>query len=65
MKTYVYVDAFNLYFGSLKHTPYKWLDISRLCALLLPKHQIDRIKYFQFPDTMPGKKGIITKPEGW
>jgi hypothetical protein len=40
MKTYVYVDAFNLYFGSLKHTPHKWLDLSRLCDLLLPKHQI-------------------------
>ena len=22
----VYVDGFNLYYGSLKRTPYKWLD---------------------------------------
>lgn len=28
MKTYVYVDAFNLYFGCVKGTPYKWLDLA-------------------------------------
>lgn len=46
MKTYVYVDAFNLYFGCVKNIPYKWLDLSKLCAILLPQHQIERIKYF-------------------
>lgn len=46
MKTYVYVDAFNLYFGCVKGTAYKWLDIARLCALMLPNHRIERIKYF-------------------
>lgn len=46
MKTFVYVDAFNLYFGCVKDTPYKWLDMARLCALMLPKHEIERIKYF-------------------
>ena len=29
-----------------KNTPYKWLDLSKLCAILLPQHQIERIKYF-------------------
>jgi len=46
MKTYVYIDAFNLYYGCVKHTPYKWLDLSKLCAILLPQHRIERIKYF-------------------
>lgn len=46
MKTYVYVDAFNLYFGCCKGTPFKWLDVSRLCQLKLPGHQIEKIKYF-------------------
>ncbi len=44
--TIVYIDAFNLYYGAVKGTPYKWLDLNRLCALLLPAHRIDRIKYF-------------------
>ena len=40
MKTIVYVDGFNLYYGAVKGTPYKWLDIARLCQSLLPKSQI-------------------------
>ena len=46
MKTFVYVDGFNLYYGCLKNTPYKWLNIHRLSRLLLPKDQIVGIKYF-------------------
>jgi len=45
MKTYVYIDAFNLYFGCVKGTPYKWLDLSKLCAILLPYNQIEGIRY--------------------
>ena len=46
MKTNVYIDGFNLFYGALKGTPYKWLDIAALCQHLLPKNQIHRIKYF-------------------
>jgi len=46
MKTNVYVDGFNLYYGCLKNTPYRWLDLSKLCQLLLPKDNIHQIKYF-------------------
>lgn len=46
MKTNVYVDGFNLYYGAVRGTPYKWLDLRKLCALLLPKSEIHRIRYF-------------------
>src|SRR6266849_338182 len=46
MKTYVFVDGFNLYYGAVKGTPFRWLDIRKLCQLLLPKHEIACIKYF-------------------
>lgn len=46
MRTNVYIDGFNLYYGCLKGTPYRWLDVRKLCELLLPKHQIHRIRYF-------------------
>jgi uncharacterized LabA/DUF88 family protein len=46
MDTFIYVDGFNLYYGAVKDTPYKWLDISKLCNLLLPKSNIVKIKYF-------------------
>lgn len=46
MRTIVYVDAFNLYYGCLKRTPYRWLNIQKLCELLLPKNDIQAVKYF-------------------
>lgn len=48
MQTYIYIDGFNLYYGALKDTPYKWLNLDALCRHLLPshRHQIERIKYF-------------------
>jgi hypothetical protein len=46
MKARVRVDGLNLYYGCLKGTPCRWLDIHRLCTLLLPRHQIARVKYF-------------------
>jgi hypothetical protein len=44
--TNVYVDGFNLYYGSLRGTSYKWLDLGSLCNKLLPDNQIHRIRYF-------------------
>lgn len=44
--TNVYVDAFNLYYGCLKGTPHRWLDLGALCARLLPRDRINRIRYF-------------------
>ncbi len=46
MRTRVYVDGFNLYYGCLKNSPYKWLNVEALFAGLLPRNQIDRIHYF-------------------
>lgn len=46
MKVNVYVDGFNLYYGAVKGTPYRWLDLHKLCSLLMPKDQIHRIRYF-------------------
>jgi hypothetical protein len=57
MKVNVYIDGFNLYYGALKNTPYKWLDISKLCSSLLHNHDIQKIKYFTAPmKTRPGDK---------
>lgn len=46
-KTIVYVDGFNLYYGSLRKTPYKWLDLNLLFNKILGEHNtIIEIKYF-------------------
>ncbi|MEX2492739.1 MAG: NYN domain-containing protein [Nitrospirales bacterium] len=46
IRTNVYIDGFNLYYGATKDTPYKWLDLLQLCQRLLPHDYINEIKYF-------------------
>lgn len=45
-RTNVYIDGFNLYYGAVKATPYKWLDLAKLCKIMLPSDDIQTIKYF-------------------
>ncbi len=48
MKTNVYIDGFNLYYGCLKGTPHKWLDLDAFCRASFPppRNQINHIRYF-------------------
>jgi len=46
MRINVYVDGLNLYYGSLKGTPFKWLNLAELCTKLLPRGDIQNIKYY-------------------
>jgi uncharacterized LabA/DUF88 family protein len=44
MRTRIYVDAFNLYYGTLRGTRFKWLDLDALCRnLLKPANRIEHI----------------------
>jgi hypothetical protein len=42
----VYIDGLNLYYGALRGSAHKWLDLDALCHRLLPKDTIHRIRYF-------------------
>ena len=47
MRTRVYVDGLNLYYGALKGTPFRWLDLVKLAEFLLPdEYEVDRLRYF-------------------
>ena len=47
MQTRVYVDGFNLYYGALKGTKFKWLNLVELARHVLPAdHTIDKLIYF-------------------
>jgi hypothetical protein len=62
VRTNVYVDGFNLYFGCIKGTPYKWLNLAELCRLSLPGHfQINRIRYFTA--VVKPRSSDLDKPE--
>lgn len=46
MRTAIYIDGFNLYYGALKNTDYKWLNPKQLCASILkPHHNIVSIVF--------------------
>lgn len=46
MRSNIYVDGFNLYYGAVRNTPYKWLNIALLSENLCPGININRIRYF-------------------
>jgi len=48
-RTNVYVDGFNLYYGCLRHSYFKWLDLGLLFQKLLPTNDLVHIRYFTAP----------------
>ncbi|MGI8467314.1 MAG: NYN domain-containing protein [Pyrinomonadaceae bacterium] len=46
MKINIYIDGFNLYYGAVKNTPYKWLNVMKMSEFLFPNDTINKIKYF-------------------
>ena len=48
MRTIVYVDGLNLYYGCLKNTPWKWRDLVAMSEKVLhPKHGIVAARYIR------------------
>lgn len=47
IRTAIYVDGFNLYYGALKDSPYKWLDLRAMVRRVLrPENRLLLLKYF-------------------
>jgi hypothetical protein len=42
----VYVDGFNLYYGCLRRTPNRWLDVGAFARAMMPGHRIVAVRYF-------------------
>jgi uncharacterized LabA/DUF88 family protein len=53
MRTIVYIDGYNFYFGVLRNTAYKWLDIASLvkhiCYVQNPQLDVIAVKFFTAP----------------
>ena len=45
-RSIICIDGFTLYYGTVKNTPWKWLDMEKYFSLLLPDDDIQIIKYF-------------------
>ncbi len=46
MATIAYIDGFNFYYGAVKGTSHKWVDLEAVCRRLLPRDHIVKIRYF-------------------
>ena len=47
LRVRVYVDGFNLYYGALKGTPFRWLNLVALAKQVLPPGcTVDQVNYF-------------------
>ncbi len=46
MRSIIYIDGFNLYYGLVKDTHWKWLDIQKYFTMLRKHDDILVIKYF-------------------
>lgn len=51
LRTRIYIDGYNLYYGCLRNTPYKWLDV----LALFEKHILPSVLYRLTPDAVPAK----------
>ena len=49
----IYIDGFNLYYGALRGTAHKWLNLERYFSLLRPDDDLQQINYFTAPVTGP------------
>lgn len=58
MTTRFYIDGLNLYYGVLKGSSDKWLDLEEFARRLTPHDQIDAVKYFtaRVVDRYPGDR---------
>lgn len=45
-RSIIYIDGFNFYYGAVKGTPHKWLDLQRYFELLRKDDNIQKIWYF-------------------
>ena len=67
MKIHVYVDGFNLYYGAVKGTPYRWLDPRSLVQKLVKRHHhLIKIKYFTARVSgMPGNENAPARQDAY
>lgn len=53
LRTAIYIDGYNLYYGRLRETEYKWLDVvalfSQIARSIEPTSQVMAVKYFTAP----------------
>ncbi len=65
LRTAIYIDGYNLYYGRLRGTQYKWLDVvalfSQITRSIEPGSQIISVKFFTAP-ALPNLQAMVKSP---
>ncbi|MFH1738952.1 MAG: NYN domain-containing protein, partial [bacterium] len=49
-RVFAYIDGLNLYYGAVKKTPYRWLNLKAFVEAILPSiYRIIRVNYYTAP----------------
>ena len=59
-RSIVYVDGFNLYYGALRGSLFKWLNLQRYFQLFRPHDQLQQIRYFSALISGPTQPNQLT-----
>jgi hypothetical protein len=54
-RSIIYVDGFNLYYGAVRGTPHKWLDLEKYFRFVRKDDEIIAIRYFTAMVQGPGR----------
>jgi len=46
LRAIVYIDGFNLYYGAVRNSAYKWLNLWEFSSRLIPRHNLIAVKYY-------------------
>jgi uncharacterized LabA/DUF88 family protein len=46
MRAVAYIDGFNLYYGAVRNSAYKWLNLRQTCEEIFPEYEILQVYYF-------------------
>jgi uncharacterized LabA/DUF88 family protein len=55
-----YIDGFNLYYGAVRRTKYKWLDLQAYCQKLHPLDELVKVRYFTSQVVGPTQSNQLT-----
>ncbi len=52
----VRIDGLSLYYGAVKGTPYRWLDLCQLADFILPNDVVEEVNYYVSLDPVPERR---------
>lgn len=62
MKTSIFIDGFNLYYGVLKDSPFRWLDVSALAKVIVPDLDLNTTSFHYYTARLKPRQNNQEQP---